>query len=171
MDAARLPSRVLIDTPVLIRALGDRPDEAHSTDCKDFVEAMIKNERVVLVAAPSIAEMIRGMSVPAPPKTSGLVVVAFDDVAAVVLGMQFPAKTLKETASSAGIPLPYLKYDAMIAACAIRHKAQYLISLDQRLPAQVPASLKVAAPGAFRHKQLPLIPSAPTEPRTSKKKS
>ena len=160
MDPGRLPHRVLIDTGVFIRALGQRPEDVQSADCKDFVEAMAHHNREVLVAAPSLAEMIRGLPVPTPPTTTGMLVVAFDDLAAVILGTRFPAKTLKHMAAGTAVPLTYLKYDAMIAACAIRHKAQYLVSLDARLAAQVPASLKIAVPGAFREKQLPLLPQA-----------
>jgi predicted nucleic acid-binding protein len=161
MDVNRLPSRVLLDTGVFIRALGEHSSDPRSADCREFTETMLKAGRDLLVAAPSMAEMIRGMPVPTPPTTPGFIIVPFDDMAAIVLGTQFPAKVLKEVAGTSGTPLTYLKYDAMIAACAIRHKAQFLVTLDHRLGAQTPSGLKIAAPGDFRTKQLTLLAEPP----------
>ncbi len=118
MDPARLPARVLIDTGVFIRAMGEHPTDPRSIDCKDFVEAMAAAGNDVLLAAPSLAEMLRGQDAPAVPNTGAITVVAFDDMAAVELGTKFPAKTLK--AVPGGLPATYLKYDALIAACAMR---------------------------------------------------
>lgn len=161
IDLNRLPLRVLLDTGVFIRALGEHANDPRSVDCKEFTATMLKAGRDLLVAAPSMAEMIRGMSVPMPPTTPGFIIVPFDDMAAVVLGMQFPAKVLKEVAGASGMPLTYLKYDALIAACAIRHKAQFLVTLDHRLAAQAPSGLKIAAPGDFRAKQMVLLAEPP----------
>jgi predicted nucleic acid-binding protein len=160
----------MIDTGVLIRALGERPGDPDSRDCVDFVEAMLAGGRELLVAAPSVAELMRGQAVPTPPSTPGLVIVAFDDLAAIELGTRFPVSSLKSLAATSGLPLTYLKYDAMIAACAIRHKAAFLITVDKRLSAQVPSSLKVARPGDFRAKQMQLVavPSAPAAPKPKK---
>jgi len=168
MDPSRLPSRVLLDTTVFIRAMGEHKADPRSLDCTDFVEAMVAAGKDVLVAAPSLAEMLRGMAMPAVPNTGAIAVVAFDDVAAVELGTKFPAKTLKTVPGS--LPATYLKYDAMIAACAMRHRCGYLITLDTNLHTQVPAGLKLAAPGEFCAKQMQLVavPALPTKKGTGK---
>ncbi|MBX7115926.1 MAG: type II toxin-antitoxin system VapC family toxin [Myxococcaceae bacterium] len=168
MDSARLPARALIDTGVFIRAMGELPKDPRSVDCKDFVNAMAAAGKDVLLAAPSLAEMLRGQAMPAVPNTGAITVVAFDDVAAVELGTKFPAKTLKTVPG--GLPATYLKYDAMIAACAIRHRCGFLITLDEKLHPQLPPGLKVAAPGDFRQKQMQLV-SVPAAPSSAKKGS
>lgn len=157
MDPKSLPRRALLDTGVLIRALGEHPTDPRSADCRDFLDAMVAAGNDVLVGAPSLAEMIRAMAVPKVPSTNNIVVVPFDDQAAIVLGTTFPMVALKQLALKTGATLTYLKYDALIAACAIRHRADFLVSLDGRLSTQIPSSLKVAPPSAFREKQLQLV--------------
>lgn len=157
MDPKLLPRRALLDTCVLIRALGEHPTDPRSTDCRDFVDAMVAAGNEVLVSAPTLAETIRAMAVPTVPATNNIVVVPFDDQAAIVLGTNFPISALKQLAQKTGAPLTYLKYDALIAACAIRHRADFLVSIDGRMAAQLPSSLKVAPPSAFREKQLQLV--------------
>ncbi|MCA3014815.1 MAG: type II toxin-antitoxin system VapC family toxin [Myxococcaceae bacterium] len=168
MDPKLLPKRALIDTGVFIRALGEHPNDPRSADCKDFVDAMVAQGNDVLVAAPSLAEMIRGLPVPQPPSTGAIIIVAFDDQAAVVLGMNFPVSALKKLATDTGKSITYLKYDALIGACAVRHKADFLITIDGGFSAQVPKSLKVAAPSDFRTKQMTLVavPAAPAPTAT-----
>lgn len=157
MDKAALPKRVLIDTTVLIRALGERPNDPDTPDCRDFFDAMLAGGRTLLVEAPSISEMLRGQPKPALPNTTGILVVAFDDEAAITLGLQFPAATLKSLAASTGLSGTYLKYDALIAACALRHRAEHLVTVDRRLHPQVPPGLKVTQPGEFRARQGVLV--------------
>lgn len=164
MDPKLLPKRALIDTGVFIRALGEHPTDPRSPDCKDFVAAMVASGNDALVAAPSLAEMIRGMPVPQLPATGSIITVPFDDQAAVVLGTVFPPSVLKQIAAKSGQSLTYLKYDALIGACAVRHKADFLITIDGGFTAQVPKSLKVAAPGDFRMKQMTLVSVAPAPP-------
>jgi len=168
MDPKMLPRRALIDTGVFIRALGEHPTDPRSADCKDFVAAMVAQGNDVLVAAPSLAEMIRGLPVPQPPSTGAIVIVAFDDQAAVVLGTSFPVSALKKIATDTGKSVTFLKYDALIGACAVRHRADFLITIDGGFSAQVPKSLKVAAPGDFRAKQMTLVavPAAPAPAAT-----
>jgi len=157
MDPKLLPRRALLDTGVLIRALGEHPTDPRSADCREFLDAMVAVGNDVLVAAPSLAEMIRAMAVPKVPATNSIVVVPFDDQAAIVLGTTFPMVALKQLALKTGVALTYLKYDALIAACAIRHRAEFVVSIDERMTAQLPSSLKVAPPGAFRAKQMQLV--------------
>jgi hypothetical protein len=84
-------------------------------------------------------------------------VVAFDDVAAIELGLHFPAATLKSLTTSTGLSSTYLKYDALIAACALRHRAEHLVTVNRRLHPQVPQGLKVTQPCEFRARQGVLV--------------
>lgn len=155
MERDRLPHRPMIDTGVLIRWLGDRKD-AWSADCSDFVEACIKSRRTVFVAAPTLAEVIRHKGA-RPPRTTGIVIVPFDERTAELLGTKFPIDVIKATGSSSGLPHSYLKYDALIAACALRANADALVALDgDHTKLASHAGIKVAAPATFRSPQLPL---------------
>lgn len=128
VDPARLPSKYLVDTGVLIRALGQFSDEDAEV-CQKFFDAMIEHRRRMLVAAPTLAEMLRGK--PAPlPRTRSVVVVAFDSEAAQILGLEMPVSVLKAQAKSDGLTHTYMKFDAMIVACAKRWEAECIVALD-----------------------------------------
>lgn len=135
IDPAKLLKRVLIDTGILIRALGDRPQDPEAKACRDFWDAMLQHGRTILIAAPSIAEVVRfgvGAAADNPvPNVPGVEVVAFDQSAAMRLGHDFPINVIKKSSSETGRSLTHLKYDALIAACALRHNAQCLVTLDK----------------------------------------
>lgn len=95
---------------------------------------MLENGRQILIAAPSLAEMIRQEGKdPAIPRRRGVEVVAFDDRAAVELGRRFPERVLLLEHQGSRLPKSYIKCDAMIVACAIRHRATHLVTLDGAL--------------------------------------
>jgi hypothetical protein len=82
------------------------------------------------------------------PGANGIEVVAFDDLAAQILGAQFPVDVLKDVQVSVGsAPSGYIKYDAMIVACAVRHRATCIVSLDKGMQA---LSSRLSAPIACR---------------------
>jgi len=164
IDPQLLPSRVLIDTGVLIRALGQRPKDPRSKPCRSFFEAMIHVKGQMLISAVSIAEMIRKdpSSSSAIPRTKSIMVVAFDARAGQILGERFPMATLVEARGPGGTLLDYFHYDALIVACAIRHGAHSIVSLDggmAKLGAKV--GIKVEEPDAFLHRQRALFPLGP----------
>lgn len=131
IDPGKLPQRALLDTGVVIRALGDRPGDTSSQACEAFWSAMLENDRQIVIASPTIAEMIRqdggkrGI-----PRRRGVEVVAFDDRAAELLGLALPFAVLQATIKATGLPKDYIKYDALIAACAKRYRATHIIALD-----------------------------------------
>jgi predicted nucleic acid-binding protein len=129
MDPNKLPRVALIDTGVLTRAIGDLAPDADTSACRGFYDAMLDNARLILIAAPSIAEVIRKDGKRTVPRTSGIEVVAFDQVAAELLGRRFPMAVLKELVR-AGTTMTYFKYDAMIVACAMRYSAECIVALD-----------------------------------------
>ena len=129
IDTAKLPRRALVDSNVLMRAYGDQPDDPRSSSCVEFFSGMLENSVEVLVAAPTLAEVIRFRAAP-PPRVAGIEIVAFDDYAAFLLGTVFPMSTIKGIAQP-GVPRGYYKYDALIMATAIRWKAECVVTLDE----------------------------------------
>ena len=124
-----LPGRCLVDTGVLIRALGQRSDD-ETPACIDFFNAMVGSHgKRMLIAAPTVAEMLRGNPRPLP-RTRSLLVVPFDLQAAKLLGMEMPVEVLRVHRGHDQLPLSYLKYDAMIVACARRWEAECIVALD-----------------------------------------
>lgn len=128
IDPESLPARCLIDTGVLIRALGQFQDDDAAV-CRDFFDEMIACGQRMLIAAPSIAEMLRGRPQPLP-RTKSLIPVAFDVRAAELLGLEIPVAVLRSESSMSGHSRTYLKYDAMIVACAKRWAAECIVALD-----------------------------------------
>lgn len=130
MDPSLLPARALIDTGVLIRALRQK-DDAFTEDCFEFVEAMIQENNRVLIAAPTLAEVLRGDPSTKLPATEHVQVVPFDRKSAEVLGNDMHIQVQKVKAAETGLPVTYVKYDAMIMACAAAFGAKAVISLDK----------------------------------------
>jgi predicted nucleic acid-binding protein len=151
IDVAKLPQRALFDTTIVIRALGDRPDDARSPACEALWEAMLQNGRQVLIAAPTIAEMARKEGARRSiPRRRGVEVVAFDDLAAELLGRAMPNSILQAATQQAGLPRDYIKYDALIVACAARHRVTHVITLDGDLTGlAAKVGLSVAKPDDF----------------------
>jgi predicted nucleic acid-binding protein len=162
IDVAKLPQRALFDTGVVIRALGERSDDVRSPACEALWNAMLDNGRQILIGAPSLAEMIRQQGRNSFPRRKGVEVVAFDDRAAFELGQRFPEKILNLERDSTNLPKHYLKYDAMIVACAIRHRATHLVTLDGPMTGFAKAAgIKIVHPEHFATDQLPLPKTAP----------
>jgi predicted nucleic acid-binding protein len=135
MEADLLPRRALIDSGVLMRALEPHHRDAIAPVCMLFWETMLAHELEILVAAPTLAELIRSGASGDVPRADNVEVVAFDDEAAMLLGKTFPVETLKSVRDTQGcLSLTHLKYDAMIVACAIRHRAECIIAIDPDIP-------------------------------------
>lgn len=129
IDVAALPDTCLVDTGVLIRALRQRSDD-ETPACHAFFDAMVDSGvSRMLVAAPTVAEMLRGNPQPLP-RTRSLLVVPFDLRAAELLGAEMPVEVLRAHGAHDALPLSYLKYDAMIVACAQRWDADCIVALD-----------------------------------------
>jgi predicted nucleic acid-binding protein len=174
MDPSLLPTSVLIDTNVFIRAMGDRPNDAASPDCKEFVEAMIAARRDILLAAPTVAEVLRFKRGTTLPVMDKFVVVPFDDDAARLLGTAFPEELLVEWQKKTKNPLHYYKYDAMIVACAARWEARCVVALDTGVcDLARKMNMRVESPAAFRHPQgrLALVPPSTESPGAASTKA
>lgn len=165
IDPALLPSRALLDSSVLFGALGTRDSGPDADACRKLLEAMIEHGKTVLIAAPSITELLRGESPVEPPRTVGIISVGFDDQAARILAEDFPQEVLIKTRDLTSTTLQYIKYDALIVACAKRHRAECLVTRDvamARLAAH--AKMRCRAPHEFYSTQgtLPGVAAAKT---------
>jgi len=119
----------MLDTGIWIRALGERTD-AQAADCCAFFEAMVEQRYTMLMAAPTLAEIVRGGYGTSLPSTRSVQVVPVDRAVAMLLGEEFPQDVLKKYADKIGVTRTYLKYDALIFACAKRWGASMLIAYD-----------------------------------------
>ncbi len=174
MDSKKLPGRALVDTGLLTRAIGGLPADAQTALCREFYEQMLAEGRDVLIAAPTIAEIMRLDGKRTVPRVRNVEVVGFDEQAATLLGAAFPMSVLKKLAAAIGktTTQTYLKYDAMIVACAMRHGAQCIVALDSdihELGKEV--GIDVYRPDHFLAPQVSLhfaahAAPAPTEPET-----
>jgi len=92
---------------------------------------MLAAKRQILIAAPTITETTRSTDFPAlpPPSVPNVLVVAFDLRAALACSEKFPEQVIKNEQKSTGLFLNYLRYDALILACAIRYDA-ILVTLE-----------------------------------------
>ncbi len=157
MDPKLLPDRCLMDTGVLIRALRQKQDP-DTADCADFFEAMVHAQKTILVAAPTLAEVLRSKPETTVPPTRHVVVVPFDRRAAELLGEKMPWTDQQARAAEASVSRSYIKFDAMIAACAKRWNASVIIALDgdhRTMAAAV--GLASRAPGSYRQAQQDLL--------------
>lgn len=128
------PAVLLFDTTVLIPALGKKIRKSDDPASGRLLEAMIQHRRSVLIAAPSLAELFRRAPQNPVPRTQWVRVVVFDGLAAELLGRSFPPEVLIKARDQSGALLHYLKslkYDAMIVACAVRHRAAMLVTTDE----------------------------------------
>ena len=152
IDSKLLPSRALLDTGVILRAhdLGD----PHATDplSKLVWEGMLGNSASILIAAPSLAEILRYRAGTPFPVVSGVEVVDFDDEAARIIGEKMPMDVLIEVMKH-GDRKSYLKFDTLILACAVRHKAECVVALDKEHHRLAPhAGIPVRTPPDFESK-------------------
>lgn len=131
IDRRRLPKSCLIDTTVILGWIGHKTLQKKAASCRRFVESMIEERRKVYIAAPSWAEVLRGMA-NTPPLSPHVEIVPFDRRAAELLGREIPFDVQRARAKQYDVPLPYIKYDAMIVACAKRWSAEVFISLDSK---------------------------------------
>lgn len=118
----RLPRKVMVDTGVFIRWLGNQQDHK-ALACSELVETLLAADSRIYLAAPALAEVLRWGSRSPIPRRRELIIAAFDELAARILGEHFPLSELEAAkADSASASLRTLKFDSMIVACAIRHK-------------------------------------------------
>lgn len=154
-EAGTVPERALFDTGVVIRALGDRPDDARSPDCVSLWERMIAEKKTILISAVSIAE-IGAMKLPVPVVPS-VVVVPFDRTAALICADLLSPSVIEAYKKNAKLPNARAKYDALIVACAKRWAVDALVALDEdidKLATKI--GLRCLTPEAYRSAQVPL---------------
>jgi hypothetical protein len=153
-----IPERVLVDTGVMIRALESShwtPDNQRGLDCREFWEAALsRRSRRLLVAAPSVTELLLKPPGTDLPRHRQVEPVSFDFVAAQVLARYVPQAVIQSKKGS--FTKDAIRYDALIVACAKRHNASAVVSLDNLLMRDLceqfqiafltPADLRVTLP-------------------------
>jgi hypothetical protein len=80
MDSKKLPRRALVDSGIVTRAMGDLPSDADTGVCKSFYEAMLTHNREILIAAPTIAEVMRKDAIRSVPRTQVMMKVVMDSI-------------------------------------------------------------------------------------------
>jgi predicted nucleic acid-binding protein len=157
----------MLDTGVLIRALRRRIANDDERVCRMLFDALMVHKKDVLVAAPSLAEAIRYDANFDVPRTRYVNVVAFDQAAARLCGSKLPQTTLVEMRDKSGLPISYIKYDAMIVSCAIRHNADMIVSKDQGMvKLALVAGIRAATPKDFLSAQMGLFDDDALPPET-----
>jgi hypothetical protein len=100
IDPKLLPARALFDTSVFVRGIRQISDS--NTDiCHDLFKAMVKADKQILIAAPTIAEVLRyrGAGKKPIPQYAQIEPGPFDDVCAELLGDKLPMPVLDEVNS------------------------------------------------------------------------
>lgn len=129
VSASGLPTRPLADSGVWMRILGDRPNDTRSASAVQFYDALRAAGTPLLMAAPSLAELIRGKPTAPAPSVDGMEPVSFGRRAAEVLGRDLPAEFYK--IRSKGDERDLLKFDAMIAATAKASGADCIVTFNE----------------------------------------
>lgn len=130
IDTKKLPRLAAGDTCFWIRALGQRPKDPRTPSAQEFLLQMAKSGGTMLMPAPALAELARGGRSVDMPRAGSIVVVSFDSQCAKLLGERFNQDVFKEQMTKSGFPKPFLQFDTMILATALRHKAECLITMD-----------------------------------------
>lgn len=130
VDVAKLQDKALVDSNIWLSAIKDA-NPKKLAESGAFLKGMQANKKIMYLAAPALAELNIGAS-PGVPAFSSVVVVDFDLMAANLFGKLIPSHAVLKKG-----PLPFnrhfIKYDSMILACAIRHKASCLVTYDENL--------------------------------------
>jgi predicted nucleic acid-binding protein len=163
VDAGLLPTRVMLDTNVLGFAHGPSQGRVEEAPSRELWEALVNRKREILIAAPTLAEALRGGH--KVPLVHGVEVISFDRRAAELLGTGLPMPMIKQVQTQGGLPLTRLKFDALIIACAVRGQADMLVTYDgdmTKLQAAADQSifgkLRIVSPAYF---QIAVAPAAP----------
>jgi predicted nucleic acid-binding protein len=147
---------VLFDSSALVCALVENSKEPNAVDFRELFDALLANGKTILIAAPSLAELLRRPEAQTLPRREGIVIVPFDSAAARLLAERLPLSAITD-AKLSGAPANYIKYDAMIVACALRHRADVMVTKDGQQTAMAKAAqLRCASFSAFLARQLPL---------------
>lgn len=162
-----------MDANVLMRALEPHHTDRFAEACRDFWSAMLEDERrQIIIPAPSLAEHLRG-KISRLPSAEQVYVGAFDRRAAEILAEYLPKEIMSleqhQLYKDLGVPGAFVKYDAMIVACAKRWEVDCLVSIDTRVKGVLAKRLGLACkvPTEFYDmspQQLPL-PSGMPQPR------
>lgn len=152
-----LPKRPLIDTNILISWMKDS-DEPSEVAARQCIDRLLTSNARILIAAPTIAEMLRRITEEELPRTKQIEVVAFDNLAAIMTS-RFPMR--KDDTAKEEFHRTRIAFDPMIIACAMRHKADCLITSDvkmKKLAERISNAPRCILPSELLEAQMPLLP-------------
>ena len=178
IDLSGIPTRVMLDSSVLTRTREDST-EPHSELCRELWRALIKEHHQILIPAVALAEYMHHPPHQQPKRHRSVEIVTFDERTAEVLA-GFPAHVFVKNTSN-GETKALVKFDSMILASAVRHKAEMLFCMDTRLanlaismnmpvmnPLSLPRQLTLLdAPSPAERRAAPAAPPRATSPSTS----
>lgn len=157
IDPKLLPKRALLDTMVLSRVLGNEAEEDAGAS-RAFFDAMLASGKTILVATPSLAEHLRRPGAPDVPHVRGIEVVAFDRAAVKVVAEKLPIDAVKALATAGTGERLCLKVDSMVVACAVRHRADVVLTTDKGVRKLCErCGMKCAEPNNYFEKQTRLF--------------
>lgn len=129
IDPAKLPQRVMLDTNILYYAFDKPTGREQEAPSRELWAALVKHKRTILIAAPTLAEFLRqGGEIPA---VHNIEHIAFDARAAQLVGAALPGPVIAQSQQQAGITKAAMKFDTLIMGCAIRGRADALITYDK----------------------------------------
>lgn len=133
--AINLRRSVLLDTTVLLRGFWPEhfSGDPRTTACATLVQRLIVDRAQILISAVSEAEFKIGDGARELPLYSGIEVVPFDSLAARALSAMVDKELLRQIQAQNGSTRPAVRYDLQIVACAVRHKATLIVTLDEPL--------------------------------------
>ena len=154
-----IPERVMLDSSVLTRTRGDATGE-HADLCRELWYELIKQQHRILIPAIALAEYMEKPPHDRPKRHRNVEVVHFDDEAAAIIATRFPPSVFLRQNAVPGATKAIIKFDTMILASAVRHRAELLFCMDHRLSnLATAAQMPVKNPADLgRPTQLPLVP-------------
>lgn len=140
MDPTKLPSRVLLDTGIFIRALEHASDalknDPRVKDCRDLWVAVLGSPKTeVLIAAVTVLEYMRGpagstVKLVEPPIVPGVIYASFDYRVAVDMAKWATTDVIKEVRDATSVPKRIVAFDALIVGTASAYSADCVVSYD-----------------------------------------
>lgn len=134
IDPTRVPDRIAIDANVLIRALEaddpKRSDDPLAPRCAAIFQLAERGLTRIILPTPCVAEWWVTRSGENPPSGEGLEHAPFHTKAAREFANNIGVQGITDVRKQFNLPKGYVKFDAMVLACAWAAKAKVLVTSD-----------------------------------------
>jgi predicted nucleic acid-binding protein len=119
----------MIDTNVLYFVFDPPLGRVQEAPSQALWTALVQHKRDILIATPTLAEFLRqGGSL---SSAHGMEYIGFDKRAAELVATALPGPVITQSGIQAGVSKPAIKFDTLIMACAIRGRADAIITYDK----------------------------------------